>query len=70
MAKQDDMKRRIQSEAKAVRRITNDDLVCKDCVLRYPDAVIFGNVSKCEQYPESKPNEVLLGGKCDAYVEE
>lgn len=70
MAKQDNMKRRIQSEAKAIRRVTNDDLVCKDCVLRYPDDVIFGNVSKCEQYPKSKPNEVLLGGKCDAYVEE
>lgn len=61
---------RIESESRAVVGITNDDLVCKDCVLRFPDAIKLGNVSKCEAYPVRKPVGVLLGGKCNEYVKE
>lgn len=52
-----------------MKRVTNDDLVCKDCLFKYDDSVKLGNTSKCEVY-EAKPNEVLLGGECDEYVEE
>lgn len=65
-----DMEKRIQSESKATIGITNQDLVCRDCVQRYDDGFIFGNVSKCEFYPVCKPIEVLNGGKCDQYVKE
>lgn len=61
---------RIHSEQRAMKRITNDDLVCKDCLVRFDDSVKFGNTSKCETYPVTKPNHVLLGGKCDEYVQE
>lgn len=61
---------RVRSEAEAIVRITNDDLVCKNCVCRYDDGTIFGNTSKCEKYPVKKPIQILLGGKCDEYVKQ
>lgn len=64
------IEKRIQSEAQATVRITNNDLVCKDCLLRLPDDVILGNTSKCEAYPVCKPNKVLLGGECDDRIKE
>lgn len=57
------MKERIESESKAVMRITNDDLVCKNCLFAYDDSVKFGNTSQCAIY-DSKPNAVLLGEEC------
>ncbi len=66
----ENMKDRIESEARAIVPITNDTLVCKDCVQRYDDSIIFGNVSKCEAFPVCKSNCVLLGGKCAEYVKE
>jgi len=60
---------RIRSE-QTLTRITNDDLVCKDCLVRYADDVIYGNTSRCETYPVCKPYEVLLGGKCSEYCKE
>lgn len=65
-----EMEKRIQSEQQAIKGTTNDDLVCKDCLLRLDDKLILGNVSKCEQYPDCKPVRVLLGGKCDEYIKE
>lgn len=61
---------KIKSEQQAIVRTTNDDLVCKDCVQRLDDGVIFGNTSRCEAYPQCKPIEVLKGGECDEYVKE
>lgn len=58
-----ELKERIESESKAVMRITNDDLVCNNCLFVYDDAVKFGNTSKCAIYA-SKPNAVLLGEEC------
>ena len=63
------LKKRIESEAKSVLRITNQKLVCKDCDNRFDDSKIFGNTSKCFKY-QTKPNKVLLGGECDEYVRE
>ena len=61
---------RIKSEQQAITRVSNDTLVCKDCIMRYDDAVIFGNTSKCEMYPVCKPAEILLGGKCKLFLKE
>ena len=65
----DEMEKRIHSEAEAIVRITNNDLVCKDCQWRSDDTEIFGNTSRCVIY-RSKPNQVLLGGKCNGYFAE
>lgn len=69
MSKNEKLKKIIRSEAEACKRITNKDLVCKDCLMRYDDSVIYGNTSICEVY-ESKPNKILLGGECNEYVKE
>lgn len=58
---------RILSEQKAAKRITNDDLKCKDCIFKLDDSKILGNTSRCEIYPNGKPNKVLLGGDCHKY---
>lgn len=50
------------------RRICNNDLKCKDCLLRFDDSKEQGNTSKCEAYPEMKPIEVLGGGECEQYI--
>ena len=63
------LKNRIQSEAKTVMRITNQDLVCKDCKSRFDDRVKFGNTSACKKY-DLKPNQVLLGKSCEKYEKE
>lgn len=64
-----DMQQRIQSESRAVKRICNNDLECKDCVFRVDDSESFGNTSVCRKFG-LKPNKVLLGGKCDGYKKE
>lgn len=63
-----EMEKRIKSE-QTMHRITNDDLLCKNCLLRMDDTVIFGNTSRCEQYP-AKPVEVLIGGGCPYFIKE
>ena len=63
-----EIEKRIKSE-QTMRRITNDNLICKNCLLRKDDTVIFGNTSRCEQFP-AKPVEVLIGGGCEFYIKE
>lgn len=58
------------SEQQAIIGTHNSDLQCNDCLLRYDDSYICGNVSRCEAYPEHKPQEVLDGGECNKYVKE
>lgn len=70
MANKKDFKKRIQSEAQSIGRLTNNSLDCIDCVLRLDDKEIFGNTTKCEVFPNCKPDEVLLGGKCNEKVQE
>lgn len=52
-----------------MHRTTNDDLICKNCLFRMDDAIIFGNTSKCERYL-AKPVEVLIGGGCPYFAKE
>lgn len=70
MAVNKELQERIKSEQMAIKRTTNDDLVCKDCVQRLPDNLILGNTSKCEYYPQCKPIGILVGGECEQYVKE
>lgn len=64
--KSEEMKKRIVSEQQCMKRITNDDLVCKDCTFAYDDSIKFGNTSTCDKFIV-KPNRVLVGGDCDEY---
>lgn len=57
---------RIESESSSVKRITNKDLVCKDCVFALDDSVKLRFTSQCKAYL-LKPTEVLLGGSCKLY---
>lgn len=61
-----EFERRIKSESKAAIRVTNKNLVCKDCLFKYDDDTKLGNTSKCAVY-KTKPNLILLGGKCEFY---
>ena len=61
-----EFERRIKIESKAAIRVTNKNLVCKDCLFRYNDDTKLGNTSKCAVY-KAKPNLILLGGKCEFY---
>lgn len=64
-----DINDRIKSE-QTLTRITNNDMVCRNCLLRFDDTVIYGNTSKCEAYPKCKPTKVLIGGKCSEYIKQ
>ena len=64
-----DFEKRIESEQMCMKRITNNDLVCKDCIFKFDDSIRLGNTSICEAYPV-KPSKVLLGGDCDEYAKE
>ena len=59
-----ELKERYESEARACRRITNEDLVCKDCIYALDDSVIPGNTSRCKRY-SWKPDTVSVGGDCE-----
>lgn len=63
-------RKKLESEQMAIVGIHNANLVCRDCLLRYDDSVILGNMSRCEEYPQHKPQSVLDGGKCKRYVKE
>lgn len=62
----EEMKKRIVSEQECAKRITNNDLICKDCKFMYVDTVELGNTSMCEKF-NVKPVKVLLGGDCDEH---
>lgn len=42
-------------------RITNDNLICKNCKNMMDDAKIFANTLRCEAY-DTKPTAVIKGG--------
>lgn len=54
---------RVKSEARATKRITNNDLVCKDCIYKFYHPNKPEKTAKCEAY-KSKPSSILLGGNC------
>lgn len=62
-------KNKMKSDQLCFSRITNNDLVCKDCLYRFEDSEILGNTSRCEMYA-LKEAKVLSGGKCDLYDHE
>lgn len=63
MGKNKEMKKRIVSEQQGMKRITNDNLICKNCKYKFDDTVKLGNTSTCQMF-NVKPNEVLLGKDC------
>lgn len=65
----EDFKKRIESEAQSVTRITNSMLQCKDCKFRLNDSKILGNTSRCLIF-SLKPNQVIKGGDCSKYKKE
>lgn len=52
-----------------LERLTNDQLTCRDCKLRYNDDELPYNTSRCEIF-RIKPDEVLSGGECDEKIRE
>ena len=66
-----ELEKRIKSEQQCMKRITNNDLVCRDCTNRFDDSEREGNTSFCAAYPRRfKPNEVINGGDCRYYLKE
>lgn len=67
-----EMQKRIESEQRAIVRISNDNIVCKDCRFRLDDSETFGNTSSCDKYPEhTKPFSIILKGEnCEYYEKE
>lgn len=57
-------KERVISEAMGFKRITNEDMVCKNCIYCWDDSKIYGNSTKCDCFPIAKPNHVVDGGRC------
>lgn len=66
MKRTNEENKRLLSEQMCMKRITNDDLVCKNCIHKFDDSEKYGNTSKCEVY-DLKPAKVLTGGNCDEY---
>ena len=62
--------RKWENDCLQFNRITNNDLICRDCIFRLEDDVIFGNTSKCEVFPDCKPDRVLNGKKCSEYIKD
>ena len=62
MPSEEEFGKRIESEAMGANQITNDDLICADCI----NATV--ETSRCLAYPYSKPNAVLYGSnRCAAF---
>lgn len=59
----------IESESTSTSRITNSQLICKDCMYRFDDTKIFKNTTRCGAYT-LKPNKVLCGKECPKYKKE
>lgn len=71
MVDREELKKRIESEARAIKAIMNADMVCKDCVQRCDDSSPFGNAGVCEAFPNGKPIGVMFRKEaCDQYVKE
>ena len=65
----ENLKKRVVSEQQCMKRIANENLICKECIFKYDDTVKLGNTSACEKFTV-KPNKVLLGGACDEFKHE
>lgn len=47
-------------------RLTNNELVCKDCMFVLDDTEDANNTYECKKFLE-KPDKVLGGGECIEY---
>jgi hypothetical protein len=63
-----DGKKYIESQARAARPITNDELVCKDCIYRGGKNMPTGHCDVYRKDVTRKPNKVLLGGDCEYHT--
>lgn len=64
-----ELERKWEDEKVTAKRVTNDSLICKNCIYRFDDSKFFGNTTKCEAY-ERKPNEVFTKKMCEKYQKE
>lgn len=55
--------RKLKKEKMSCERLTNNDLVCKNCLFALDDSEDANNTYTCEKYLE-KSDRVLTGGEC------
>ena len=69
MAIKNSMDEKFKKDKLAFNRITNEELVCKDCKNKFEDSQMPCNTTRCKVY-KLKPSDVLDGGKCSEYKKE
>ena len=55
--------RKFRNEKIKCERLTNNELVCKNCLFALDDFEDASNTYECKKYLE-KPDKVLSGGEC------
>lgn len=55
--------RKFKNEKMKCERLTNNELVCKDCMFALDDTEDASNTYECDKFLE-KPDKVLSGGEC------
>ena len=64
------MLKKEKDDVLAFNRVSNKNMLCKDCIFRFNDSEKWGNSSKCKQF-EFKPLDILFGGTdCASYRKE
>lgn len=58
--------KKFQNEKMKCERLTNNELVCKNCMFVLDDTEDANNTYECNKYLE-KPDKVLRGGECIDY---
>lgn len=66
-AKLNSMNEKFMKDPLKMERITNNDLICRDCKFKFDDTEKPCNTSKCAKFNHIKPNEVLDGKYCLQY---
>lgn len=68
MAKKDILliDRKFKNEKMKCERLTNNELVCKNCLYALDDSKDTNNTYECKKFIE-KPDKVLIGGECIEY---
>lgn len=57
--------KKMQNDQMVAEAITNDELICSDCLVRIED-----KAGVCETFPCGKPKCVFEEGRCPEYVKE
>ena len=68
MAKKDilPLDRKFKNEKMKCERLTNNELVCENCLYALDDSEDTNNTYECKKFIE-KPDKVLSGGECIEY---